>query len=102
MSRPYLHLILLLPILLLPYRSISQTIRDSNSRLIVKISNGGIRNSNSRKIGKIYSDDVVRNGFGKKMGTIRDGKVVNDNGLSMFKYDGSGIVRDKNGGWFIG
>ena len=97
MSRRYLHLILLLPILLLPQQGISQTVRDSNSKLIVKISNGDIRDSNARKIGTVYYDGEVRNSSGKKLGTIHDGKVVNENGLTIYKYDGSGTVRDMNG-----
>lgn len=97
MSRPYLHLILLLPILALPHFSISQTIRDSNSRLMVKISNGEIRDSNSRKPGSISGAFVVRNNSGKKLGTIQNGKVANENAATIFKYDVSGTVRDKNG-----
>lgn len=82
--------------LILPSTGISQTIRDGNSKLIVRINGGEIRDSNSRKIGTIYSDGVVRNSSGEKLGTIQDDKVVDDNGATVFKYD-SGTVRDKNG-----
>lgn len=96
MSRPYLYMLLQLLFLMLPQFGISQTIRDNNSRLVVKISNGEIRDSNSRKIGTIYIDGVIRNSNGEKMGTIREGKVVNENGLTIFKYD-NGIIRDRDG-----
>ena len=64
---------------------------------MVKISNGEIRDGNSRRLGSISGAYVVRNGSGKKVGTIKDSKVVNGNGLTIFKYDGNGTVRDKNG-----
>jgi len=61
MSRLYLLILLLFQFLILPHLSISQTIRDHNSRLMVNISNGEIRDSNSRKLGSIASDGTVRN-----------------------------------------
>ena len=97
MSKTHLQLLFLLPILIFPHLGISQTIRNSNSILIVKISNGEIRDSNSRKIGSINSDGIVRNSSHKKLGTIQDRKVVNGNGMTIFKYDVGGTVRDKNG-----
>jgi len=97
MSRSYLHLILLLLPLLFPHLSISQTIRNSNSKLVAKISGGEIRDHNSRKLESIASDGTVRNSNGKKFGTVQDGKVINENGQTIFKYDGNGTVRDKNG-----
>ena len=97
MSRRYLTILLLLPFLFIPQRGFSQTIRDSNSKLIAKISGGEIRDSNSRKLGSISSDGTVRNNSGKKLGTIQDGRILNENGLTIFKYDDSGTVRDRNG-----
>ena len=95
MSKLHLYLLFLLPILLLPHFGISQTIRNSNSKLMVRIKGGEIRDNNSTKIGTIYNDGVVRNSNHKKLGTIQDGKVVNGNGLTIFRYNGSGTVRDK-------
>ena len=97
MSKLHLYLLFLLPILLLPHFGICQTIRDSNSKLIVKIANGEIRDIYSGKLGSISSDGVVRNSSGKKLGTVQNGKVINENGITIFKYDGNGTVRDKNG-----
>ena len=91
------HLLFLWLILILHHTGFSQIVRDSNSKLIAKISGGEIRDSNSRKMGIIYSDGVVRNSNGKKLGEIQDDKVINDNGATIFKYDSGGTVRDKNG-----
>lgn len=76
MSRRYLIILLLLPFL--PHLSISQTIRDSNSKLIVKIENGEIRGHNSRKLGSIASDGSVRNSNGKKLGTMKKIECIMD------------------------
>ena len=97
MSRLPVCFFILMLFLILPYAGTSQTIRDSNSKLIVKISNGEIRDNYSRIIGSINSDGVVRNSSSKKLGTIQDRKVVNGNGMTIFKYDVSETVRDKNG-----
>ena len=96
MTRLYLILLLLLP-LFLPNTGISQNLRNSNSKLVAKISNGEIRDYNSRKLGSISNDGTIRNSNGKKLGAVQDGKVINENGLTIFKYDDSGIIRDKNG-----
>ena len=96
MSRSHLQLFFLFSILALPHTGNAQTIRDSNSKLIVKIENGEISDNNSRKMGSISSDGVIRNSSYKKLGTIQDGKVVNGNGMTIFKYDGNGTLRDKN------
>jgi hypothetical protein len=76
---------------------ISQTIRDDNSKLIVKISGGEIRDHNSRKLGSIASDGTVRNYSSKKLGTVQESRVINENSQTLFKYDDSGTVRDRNG-----
>ena len=81
-------------LLLLPKLCFAQYIRGSNSKVIAKISGGEIRDSNSRSLGSINIDGTVRNSNGKKLGTIQDGRVVNENGLTI---DDSGTFRDSNG-----
>ena len=81
-------------LLLLPKLCFAQYIRGSNSKVIAKISGGEIRDSNSRSLGSINIDGTVRNCNGKKLGTIQDGRVVNENGLTI---DDSGTFRDSNG-----
>ena len=44
----------------------------------------------------INTEGVVRNSSGKKLGTIRNDKIVNDNGATIYKYDGGGTIRDRN------
>ena len=97
MSRPYFYLSLLFCFLVVTHTGISQTVRDDNSKLLVRINGGEIRDNNSRKMGTIFSDGVVRNSSGEKLGTIQDDKVINENAATIFKYDSSGTVRDKNG-----
>ena len=97
MFKRFKFLLILLPILVLPLSGFPQTICDSNSKLLVNISGGEIRASNSRRIGSISSDGSVRNSNGKKLGVIQDGKIVNENVQTIYKYDGSGTVRDRNG-----
>ena len=97
MSRGYMQILVLLPFLFLPFVGISQTVRDSNSKLMVKISDGEIRDSNSRRLGTIGSDGTARNSNGKKLGTVKHGKVINGNGSTIYQYETNGIVRDKNG-----
>ena len=97
MSRKYIFIIIFYFLCISSFSSYSQTVRGSNSRLIVKISNSEIRDSNSKKIGTIYSDGVVRDSKGIKLGTIRYDTVVNTNGATIFIYDKNGTMRDING-----